>query len=98
MLNIHSRKSPWKLSEKDVEKYRSLSLRATLDFLTKQKAAACVQQDPTGKSSLLAAKWIRKNLKMLDKRGKLEPSLYLQALKALQPEDESPSHAASSAS
>ena len=44
--------------------------------------------DPTGKDALLSAKWIRRNLRVLDRRGKLEPDFFAQALKALQPEDE----------
>jgi len=88
MLHTHSQKSSWKISKKDARKYRTLSFQATLDFLIHEKQARCLQMDPIGKNTLLAAKWIRKNLKMLDKRGKLEPGLYTQALEALQPEAE----------
>jgi hypothetical protein len=46
-----------------------------------------MKMDPTGKDALVSAKWIRRNLRVLDKRGKLEPDFLAQALKALQPEN-----------
>ncbi len=85
MLINYSKKSQWKLSRKDVAQYRALSFQATLDFLLHEKEATCITWDPTGKDALLSAKWIRKSLKMLDRRGNLEPGVYLQALKSMQP-------------
>jgi hypothetical protein len=46
-----------------------------------------MKMDPTGKDALLSAKWMRRNLRVLDRRGKLEPEFLAQALKALQPEN-----------
>jgi len=85
MLNLHSRRSQWQLSKTDVTRYRDFSLQTTLDFLVRQQSATCVQMDPIGKHALFTAKWIRKNLKMLDRRGRLDPDLYLQVLRSLQP-------------
>jgi len=98
MLKIHSKKSPWQISKTDVTRYQDLSLQATLDFLVQERSASCVQMDPTGKGALFTAKWIRKNLKMLERRGKLEPKLYLQALRSLQPQEEAEAVSLSAAS
>jgi len=89
MLDNLSDKSIWTLSDRDAARYRGLSLGSALDFLTHLERAACLKLDPTGKDALISAKWIRKNLRALDRRGKLEPNLYIQALKALQPEKDS---------
>lgn len=86
MLSNLSEKSPWKLANEDVNKYRGLSCQTTLDFLTHLEKAECIQMDPIGTNALLSAKWMRKNLRMLDRNGKLEPGLYLQALRSLEPE------------
>jgi len=86
MLSNHSKRSQWQLSLADVSKYRALSFQTTLDFLLHEKDAACLTWDPTGKESLLSAKWIQKNLRTLARRGKLEHGVYLQALKSMQPE------------
>jgi len=95
MLKIHAEKSPWQISKSDVERYRDLSLHATLDFLLHDKAASCAQMDPTGKDSLFTARWVRKNLKALDRQGTLEPTLFQQALRSLQPPPADPEdHAA----
>ena len=90
MLSIHARKSIWQISGEDAAKYHDLSFQATMDFLTQGKHAPCLQKDPIGKNALLASKWMRKNLKMLHKRGKLAPGLYLQALESLRPEGDMP--------
>jgi hypothetical protein len=87
MLDNMSEKSVWTLSERDAAKYRALSFRNALDFLLHVERAACLRMDPTGKDALLSAKWIRRNLRVLDRRGKLEPGFLAQALKALQPEE-----------
>lgn len=86
MLMLHAKKSQWQISNADVTRYRELSLQNTIDFLTRGSSSACVQMDPIGKNALFTAKWIRKNLKALDRRGRLEQELYLQVLRALQPE------------
>ncbi len=88
MLDNMSEKSIWTLSERDAAKYRALSFRNTLDFLMHLERAACMKLDPTGKDALLSAKWIRRNLRVLDRRGKLEPGFLAQALKALRPEED----------
>jgi hypothetical protein len=90
MLDNMSEKSLWTLSEQDAARYRALSLRNTLDFLVYLERAACLKLDPTGKDALLSAKWIRRNLRVLDRRGKLEPGFLAQALKALQPDEDEP--------
>ncbi len=87
MLDNMSEKSIWTLSDRDADKYRKLSLESTLDFLLHLERAACLRMDPTGKDAIVSAKWIRRNLRVLDKRGKLEPDFLAQALKVLQPED-----------
>ena len=86
MLYNISEKSPWKLPDQDVTKYLDLSVIKTMDFLTSPNEANCLSMDPIGKNALLSAKWIRRNLRILDRKGKLEPSLYHQALKSLQPD------------
>lgn len=86
MLNNLTEKSPWKLSKRDVSRYRELSCHTTLDFLTHLQNAACINMDPIGKNTLLSARWIRKNLRMLERKGKLEPGLYHEALRSLEPE------------
>lgn len=85
MLKLHAEKSPWQISKADGERYRERSLRATLDFLMHGRSASCVQMDPTGKNALFTARWVRKNLKMLHKKGTLEPDLFHQAVRSLQP-------------
>jgi hypothetical protein len=87
MLENMSEKSVWTLTDRDAAKYRELSFKNALDFLLHLERADCMKMDPTGKDALLSAKWIRKNLRILDKRGKLEPDFLAQALKALQPEN-----------
>ncbi len=86
MLENMSEKSIWSLSERDAAKYRGLSFKNTIDFLLNLERASCLKMDPTGKDALISAKWMRRNLRILDRRGKLEPDLYVQALKSLQPE------------
>jgi hypothetical protein len=90
MLENLSEKSIWALSDRDAAKYRDLSSKSALDFLVHLERAACLKMDPTGKDALVSAKWIRRNLRELDRKGKLEPNLYVQALKALQPEGDAP--------
>lgn len=87
MLDNLSEKSVWTLTGRDAAKYRELSFKNALDFLMYLERADCVKMDPTGKDALLSAKWIRRNLRVLDRRGKLEPDFLAQALKALQPEN-----------
>lgn len=86
MLNNMSERSVWALTERDTTRYLGISFKSLLDFLLRFERADCLRLDPTGKDALLAAKWIRKNLRVLDKRGRLEPHVLAQALKALQPE------------
>ena len=88
MLDNMSEKSVWTLSERDAAKYRALSFKNALDFLLHVERAACLRMDPTGKDALLSAKWIRRNLRVLDRRGKLESGFLAQALKALRPEED----------
>jgi transposase len=87
MLDNLSEKSVWTLTDRDAAKYRELSFKNALDFLLHLERADCMKMDPTGKDALLSAKWIRRNLRALDRRGKLEPDFLAQALKALQPEN-----------
>jgi hypothetical protein len=87
MLDNMSEKSMWALTDRDAAKYRDLSFNNALDFLLHIERADCLKMDPTGKDALLSAKWIRRNLRALDRRGKLEPDFLAQALKALQPEN-----------
>ena len=86
MLDNMSEKSIWALSDRDAARYRDLAFKSALDFLVHLENASCLKMDPTGKDALVSAKWIRRNLRILDRKGKLEPNLYIQALKALQPE------------
>ncbi len=88
MLDSMSEKSIWTLSEHEAATYRALSFHNTLDLLLHLERAACLKMDPTGKDALMSAKWIRRNLRVLDRRGKLEPGFLAQALKALRPEEE----------
>ncbi len=90
MLHNLSGKSPWKLSGKDVRRYRRLSNEITLDFLANPTSAACLSMDPIGKNALLSAKWTRKNLRMLARKGKLEPAFYKEALNSLRPDNHPP--------
>lgn len=87
MLDTLSEKSVWTLTASDASKYRRLSLKNTLDFLMHLERAACMKMDPTGQDALLSAKWIRRNLRVLDRRGKLEPDFIAHALKAIQTEN-----------
>lgn len=86
MLNNMSERSIWTLSDRDASKYKEMSFKSTLDFLQHLERAECLRLDPTGKDALLSAKWIRRNLRVLDRRGKLEPRFLAQALKAIQPD------------
>ncbi len=88
MLDNMSEKSIWPLTDRDAAKYRRLSFMSALDLLLHLERADCLKMDPTGKDALLSAKWIRRNLRVLDRRGKLEPDFLAQALKALRPEDD----------
>ncbi len=87
MMDNLSERSPWKLSNQDANRYINLSFKNSFDFLLHLKKADCLKMDPTGKDALLSAKWIRRNLRMLGKKGKLKPGLYSQALKSLQPKN-----------
>jgi len=91
MLTNFSEKSPWKLAPEDVARYRDLSIQTTLDFLAKHNRSACTRMDPIGSKALLSARWMRRNLRMLERKGKLEPSLCHQAVLSLWPEKE-PAH------
>jgi hypothetical protein len=82
MLVNLSEKSQWKLLMKDVEHYNKLSLRLSLDFLLNQDHASCLQVDPVGRDALRSAKWVRKNLAMLNRRGRLTPEFCAQVLKS----------------
>lgn len=86
MLGNLSGKSPWKLTPEDAERYGTLSHRTAFDLLRDPEKAACLRMDPIGRDALLSARWIRRNLRMLERRGKLEHDLYLQALESLRPE------------
>ncbi len=89
LMDKLSEKSPWKLSAQDGEKYFNLSFRNSLDLLLNLQKAACLKMDPVGKDALLSAKWTRRNLRILGKKGQLKPGLYSLALKSLQPENNS---------
>lgn len=82
MLVSLSEKSVWHLSAGQVERYRILSLEASLDFLTRQGGGWSVRQDPTGRAALSTAKKARRLLRNLSKHGRLTPGVYAQTLKA----------------
>ena len=86
MLQNHSWKSVWKLNEKDVAHYRRLAFEANLDFLVHQKGAACLNMDPIGKEALLSAKWVRRSLRTLKRKGQLDPALYHEVLRVMRPD------------
>lgn len=83
MLNNVSKKSAWELSPLEVERYRKLSLGSSLDFLVHRTQALCFRKDPIGKDALLSAKWMRRNLKILDRKGRLTPALYAGVINSL---------------
>ncbi|MEW6439511.1 MAG: zinc dependent phospholipase C family protein [bacterium] len=86
MLQNHSGKSVWKLHGRDFTRYRNLSSRVNLDFLVHLDRAACLRQDPIGKQALHSAKWLKKTLRALQKKGELEPGVYQRILLSFQPD------------
>lgn len=70
MMDLLSSNSKWTLDREMKEKYFKSSLDAVLDLLEHGHKAKCVKKDPTGRHSLNSAKFIRKKLKNIKKRGR----------------------------
>ena len=83
MLATLSTTSAWKLSPQEVERYNRRSVISSLDFLTHHVHASCLLMDPMGKDILLSAKCVRKNLRILSKKGRLTPELYTRLVSSL---------------
>ncbi len=61
--------SRFKLSDKDIEDYRSLAVESVMTFLKDPEKAPCTKVDPTGEGKLLYAKEMRHELRRLTKKG-----------------------------
>lgn len=85
LLQNLSDRSVWKLDLRDFYVYRALSLEAAMEFLTRQESAACLQQDPIGREQLQRAKRARRVLRILERKGQLEPPMVQQVLQSLHP-------------
>lgn len=86
LLQNLSDRSVWKLGAQDFHIYKGLSLQAAMELLTRHKAAACLQKDPIGRAELKRAKRARRILRILERKGQLEPSMVEQALRSLHPD------------
>lgn len=69
MLTLLSVSSKWTLHKEDHERFFSASVEAIQGLLSASSKAPCVKKDPTGRHSLNAAKFIRKKLVVLKRRG-----------------------------
>lgn len=86
LLQNLSGRSAWKLGAQEFQAYRALSLEATTEFLTRQDSAPCLQKDPIGREQLKRAKRARRVLRILERKGQLEPAMIEQALRSLHPD------------
>ena len=84
-MDLISKKSRWKLDEKDVESYNKLAVDATFAFLIDGKKAICYKADPAGRKSLETARKIRKELKELRNAGRISERDYPEIFEKLKP-------------
>jgi len=85
MIRTVSGKSQWILTKKDVKNYYKLAFNSQSDLLLNREAALCMHADPNGKDSLKVAKKIRKDLRVLYKRGALADRDVKKILEDLKP-------------
>lgn len=69
MLTLLSVSSKWTLHKEDHERFFGASVEAIQGLLAAASKAPCVKSDPTGRHSLNAAKFIRKKLIVIKRRG-----------------------------
>ncbi|HBG45875.1 MAG TPA: hypothetical protein DDW94_02695 [Deltaproteobacteria bacterium] len=81
MLRLLSTTSRWALSKEEKEKYFAISIDSIIDLLTFSQKAHCLKKDPTGRHSLNAAKFIRKRLNTIRRKGRDWESAMDNALK-----------------
>jgi hypothetical protein len=72
------RRSRFGLPMEIVEQYNQACHAAVCDVLLNGKGAACQSADPTGLEALRLAKHVRRNLKLLERRGKVCDKLQKQ--------------------
>jgi hypothetical protein len=72
MIRSMATRSRWTLPEENLAEYLSLASDAALNLLAVPDSPSW-QADPTGEKALLAARIIRKNLKLLLLHGKIDP-------------------------
>ncbi len=72
--------SSWKLDNKDVEDFKSLSLNNMYNFLLDPTTARCCNADPTGTSRLEYAKEVRKRLNKVKKSKNLSANRINQTI------------------
>lgn len=66
--------SRFKLSDKDMEEYRSLAIQSVVAFLKDPEKAPCTKVDPTGEGKLLYAKEMRGELRKMTKKKLITPA------------------------
>jgi len=85
LLQTLSDRSAWKLDPEDLRTYRAFSLQASMDFLICQESASCLQKDPIGRAELKRAKRARLVLRILERKGQLQPFMVEQVLRSVHP-------------
>ncbi len=73
LLEKVASRSRYPLGQSTAVAYNDLCVKAILSMLKRGKRAACVKIDPTGKENLASASLIRKKLRLLERRGRLDP-------------------------
>ena len=72
------RNSRFGLPQAIVGEYNHACSTAVHDVLSNGKKAACQSADPTGLKAIMLAKQVRRDLKALDRRGKIPAKLMRQ--------------------
>jgi hypothetical protein len=85
MIESVSDKSQWTLTKKDEKNYYKLTLNSLTDLMQNNETASCLNADPNGTDALKVATKIRKDLKILNKQGKLSPYDTHRILNELKP-------------
>lgn len=79
-------RSRYPLEEATVERYNQICAQAIASLLTKGRRAHCVKSDPTGAQNISRAHEIRRKLKRLERRGRLDQATRANLIEKYLPE------------
>jgi hypothetical protein len=83
MMRRLSARSRYPLPESEIARFDTLCVGAIQDLLARGRESACQQADPTGKEALTRAERLRRKLRALRRRGRLDEAIAAE-LEALQ--------------